>query len=332
MLVPTLDPVPGKLARDDVADHATARADAGQARDRDPHRRRLAVRAEVGRLPLHRVPRRRRDRAGQPQRAPVHPLLPRAARAAAARRCPQRCVVDGEIVVPADRRPRARLRRAAAAHPPGRVAGAPARRRDAGVVRRLRPARRWATSRCSTRPLADAPRVCSPSSWPTQRRPSTCARSTTDQRRRRALVRRVRGRRARRRRRQAARDPYTPDKRTLVKVKHQRTADCVVAGYRIHKDGNGVGSLLLGLYDDDGDLHHVGVVAVVHGQAPRRAARRARAADPRRARGPSVAGLGRVRHARGGVGTRMPGGGSRWNAGKDLSGCRCGSSASPRSP
>ncbi|HEY7628885.1 MAG TPA: ATP-dependent DNA ligase, partial [Ilumatobacteraceae bacterium] len=56
-------------------------------------------------------------------------------------------------------------------------------------------------------------------------------------------------------------DPYTPDKRTLVKVKHQRTADCVIAGYRIHKDGQGVGSLLLGLYDDGGDLHHVGVVA-----------------------------------------------------------------------
>ena len=53
--------------------------------------------------------------------------------------------------------------------------------------------------------------------------------------------------------------PYTPNKRTLIKVKHQRSADCVVAGYRIHKDGEGVGSLLLGLYDDDGHLHHVGV-------------------------------------------------------------------------
>ena len=52
-----------------------------------------------------------------------------------------------------------------------------------------------------------------------------------------------------------------PDKRTLVKVKHQRTADCVVAGYRIHKDGNGVGSLLLGLFDDAGDMHSVGVAA-----------------------------------------------------------------------
>ena len=56
-------------------------------------------------------------------------------------------------------------------------------------------------------------------------------------------------------------DPYQPDKRALVKVKHERTAECAVAGYRIHKDGNGVGSLLLGLYDDEGHLQHVGVAA-----------------------------------------------------------------------
>ena len=43
---------------------------------------------------------------------------------------------------------------------------------------------------------------------------------------------------------------YLPDKRMMLKVKHQRTADCVVAGFRTHKDGAGVGSLLLGLYDD----------------------------------------------------------------------------------
>ena len=54
---------------------------------------------------------------------------------------------------------------------------------------------------------------------------------------------------------------YTPDKRSLVKVKHERTAECVVAGFRVHKDGEGVGSLLLGLYDDSGRLHHVGVCA-----------------------------------------------------------------------
>lgn len=56
-------------------------------------------------------------------------------------------------------------------------------------------------------------------------------------------------------------DPYVENKRTQLKVKHQRTADVVVAGYRMHKSGDGVGSLLLGLYDDSGTLHHVGVAA-----------------------------------------------------------------------
>src|SRR5438477_1167786 len=57
--------------------------------------------------------------------------------------------------------------------------------------------------------------------------------------------------------------PYRPGQRTMIKVKHQRTADCVVAGFRWHKNGSGtmVGSLLLGLYDDAGTLHHVGVTA-----------------------------------------------------------------------
>jgi ATP-dependent DNA ligase len=54
---------------------------------------------------------------------------------------------------------------------------------------------------------------------------------------------------------------YTPGERTMVKVKHERTADCVVAGFRVHKDGAGVGSLLLGLYDDEGVLHQVGAAA-----------------------------------------------------------------------
>jgi len=114
-------------------------------------------------------------------------------------------------------------------------------------------------------------------------------------------------------------DPYTPDKRTLVKVKHRRSADCVIAGYRIHKDGKGVGSLLLGLYDGDGRLHHVGVSASFT------AARR----------GELLAELEPYTHearhdhpwrewadwqeAAAESGQRMPGAGSRWNAGKDLS-------------
>lgn len=56
-------------------------------------------------------------------------------------------------------------------------------------------------------------------------------------------------------------DPYVENKRTQLKVKHIRTADAVVAGYRWHKDGKGVGSLLLGLHDENGQLHSVGVAA-----------------------------------------------------------------------
>ena len=57
---------------------------------------------------------------------------------------------------------------------------------------------------------------------------------------------------------------YEPDKRVMLKVKHERTADCVVAGYRVHKSGEDrIGSLLLGLYKDDGKLASVGVVGAL---------------------------------------------------------------------
>ncbi len=55
--------------------------------------------------------------------------------------------------------------------------------------------------------------------------------------------------------------PYAPGKRTMFKIKHARTADVVALGYRIHKSGRGVGSLLVGLYDDEGRLHGVGGVS-----------------------------------------------------------------------
>jgi ATP-dependent DNA ligase len=57
--------------------------------------------------------------------------------------------------------------------------------------------------------------------------------------------------------------PYTPDKRTMLKIKHERDCDCVVAGFRWHKDGEGtaIGSLLLALFNDAGKLQHVGVCA-----------------------------------------------------------------------
>jgi hypothetical protein len=61
---------------------------------------------------------------------------------------------------------------------------------------------------------------------------------------------------------QAQSGPYLPGKRAMIKVKHTRTADCVVAGFRWHKSGkDAVGSLLLGLYDDSGVLQHVGVTS-----------------------------------------------------------------------
>ena len=105
--------------------------------------------------------------------------------------------------------------------------------------------------------------------------------------------------------------PYAEDKRTMVKVKHERTADCVVAGFRWHKSGDVVGSLLLGLYDGDGALRHVGITASFT------MARRAELVDelvPYRV--DDLTG-----HPWGdwaGADTR-PGGLSRWNAGKDLS-------------
>jgi len=114
-------------------------------------------------------------------------------------------------------------------------------------------------------------------------------------------------------------DGYHPGKRTMLKVKHERTCDCVVAGFRVHKDGNGVGSFLLGLYDDSGVLQHVGVASAMA------AALRTRLADevedlradaltdhPWKSWAESMSEAAAQ-------GQRMPGGPSRWNATKDLS-------------
>jgi ATP-dependent DNA ligase len=111
---------------------------------------------------------------------------------------------------------------------------------------------------------------------------------------------------------------YEPGKRAMIKIKHARTADCVVAGFRWHKNGKNtlIGSLLLGLYDDKGALHHVGVTSAF-------------TMDTRRALVAELAPL-RERALEGHPWrewaefdttemTRMPGGQSRWSAGKDLS-------------
>jgi ATP-dependent DNA ligase len=111
--------------------------------------------------------------------------------------------------------------------------------------------------------------------------------------------------------------PYLPGKRAMIKVKHARTADCVVAGFRWHKSGKDlVGSLLLGLYDDRTKLQHVGVtssftMAMRRALAIELAPLRENALERhpwREWAQAEASGLG-----------RMPGAQSRWSAGKDLS-------------
>jgi ATP-dependent DNA ligase len=117
--------------------------------------------------------------------------------------------------------------------------------------------------------------------------------------------------------------PYQPGKRAMFKIKHERTADCVVAGFRWHKNGPGthIGSLLLGLFDNDGVLHHVGITssftwdrraALVAELAPLR--ERALDGHPW-AEWAEWAGMGSADAS----GQRLPGATSRWNRGKDLS-------------
>ena len=110
---------------------------------------------------------------------------------------------------------------------------------------------------------------------------------------------------------------YEPGKRAMIKVKHARTADCVVAGFRWHKTGKNrlVGSLLLGLYDDRGRLQHVGVTSSFT-MAMR--AELAAELQPLRARALENHPW-RDWAAAGNETDRMPGGQSRWSAGKDLS-------------
>jgi len=117
--------------------------------------------------------------------------------------------------------------------------------------------------------------------------------------------------------------PYQPGKRAMLKIKHQRTADCVVAGFRWHKNGPGthVGSLLLGLFDDAGKLHHVGITSSFSWD--RRAALvkeleplRKNASDEHPWREWAEWAAWGAADA---SGQRLPGATSRWNRGKDLS-------------
>lgn len=112
---------------------------------------------------------------------------------------------------------------------------------------------------------------------------------------------------------------YEPDKRAMLKIKHERDCDCVVAGFRWYKasEGTAIGSLLLGLYDDAGVLQHVGVCASFTAEKRRELVlflepwrREALAHHPWKNWAGGDSGEG---------GHRMPGGQSRWSQGKDLS-------------
>ena len=167
---------------------------------------------------------------------------------------PERCVIDGEIVIATDDRLdfEALQQRI---HPAASRVRMLAEQTPA-VVHRLRPARprrrrlhRPAVHRAPGRPRGGALAGC-------RGPPIHVTPATTD------LAPRSDGSTSSRAPASTASiakplaGTYQPDKRVMFKIKHQRTADCVVAGYRVHKSGDdAIGSLLLGLYNDDGALH-----------------------------------------------------------------------------
>jgi ATP-dependent DNA ligase len=113
---------------------------------------------------------------------------------------------------------------------------------------------------------------------------------------------------------------YQPGKRAMFKIKHARTADCVVAGFRWHKSGNDrIGSLLLGLYDAAGRLHHVGVTSSFTMAARKELALELEPLRQNALKEHPWREWAEWAEAGGSGMTRMPGGQSRWSAGKDLS-------------
>jgi ATP-dependent DNA ligase len=116
-------------------------------------------------------------------------------------------------------------------------------------------------------------------------------------------------------------EPYRPGERTMIKVKHARTADCVVAGFRWHKNGPGtmVGSLLLGLYDESGELHHVGVTASFTNAVRKQLVEELAPLRENSLENHPWRGWAEAQEEANAAGQRLPGASSRWNRGKDLS-------------
>ena len=115
--------------------------------------------------------------------------------------------------------------------------------------------------------------------------------------------------------------PYRAGDRAMIKIKHTRTADCVVAGFRWHKNGAGklVGSLLLGLYDEEGTLHHVGVTAAFTNVMRAQLVRDLAPLRENALEGHPWRGWAQAQDDAAAKGQRLPGATSRWNRGKDLS-------------
>jgi ATP-dependent DNA ligase len=116
-------------------------------------------------------------------------------------------------------------------------------------------------------------------------------------------------------------EPYLPGERAMFKVKHRRTADCVVGGFRWHKKGPGtlVGSLLLGLYDDQGTLHHVGVASAFSNEMRRELAKELQPLRKNAGKNHPWGDGTEAEAESGPKGQRRPGATSRWSQGKDLS-------------
>ena len=231
---------------------------------------------------------------------------------------PARCVLDGEIVIATEWR--ARLRGATAPPSSGRVAGEASVQANPGIHRVLRPALRgrprFARRTVSRSAAQELEALLSSAAPPIHLTPATRESSVASD-----WFRRFEG---------AGLDGviakpisgiYEPNKRVMLKVKHERDCDCVVAGFRWYKKGErtAVGSLLLGLFDDSGALQHVGVCAsftdekrreLVEFLAPYR--QDALANHPWKQ-------WAEHEPADGEAGHRMPGGQSRWSQGKDLS-------------
>ena len=258
-LAPLLAPPARARANADDAPAADRlRADGGEARRRAARGAAVAVRAEMGRVPLPRVQGRRRRRAAVEGRAAVQPLLSRdrrgdAGAAGAALRARRR-----------DRRPARRhavVRRAADAHPSGGEPRAEARARASGGLHRVRPARRQrrnAARRALARRTARRTRGIRANGV---RRPTGVSAVADDARaRRRGPLVRIARHRARRRDREAASIcPTAPAIGRACRSSSRcarRTASS--AAFAMARARDVVGSLLLGLYDDDGLLHHVG--------------------------------------------------------------------------